>query len=484
MIVLDVKYGSGAFMKTAEEAESLALRMADIGKRLGKRVSALIPGCASSPWPRRRQCSGGAGGLRRAVRPRGQGLAELRRHRDGDAVCRRRSRPRVYAAGFLPRSAAAAGWKSWPKWWKRRAATPRISAIPSVFRKARFRRTLYAPSDGWVAATDALAVGRAACALGAGRSSKDAPIDHAAGILLERVRGEYVRSGGALATLFADSIERLDEAEALLADESACRTKNRSRQKRFIKRFVEIKEMPAMSETFAESDVEIAAEADKKPITEIAARLGLTADDIEPYGKYKAKITAEAMARLSANRDAKLILVTAINPTPAGEGKTTTTVGLADRHEAAGQKGVIVALREPSLGPVFGIKGGAAGGGYAQVVPMEDINLHFTGDFHAIGAANNLLAAMLDNHIHQGNALGIDPQAHRTWKRCVDMNDRAAARNSSSASDGQVQRRARARTSMHDHRRDARSWRFSALPIRTVNDLKRAAGTDHRRLHL
>ena len=176
-----------------------------------------------------------------------------------------------------------------------------------------------------------------------------------------------------------------------------------------------------MSETF-KSDVEIAAEADKKPITEIAARLGLTADDIEPYGKYKAKITAEAMARLSANRDAKLVLVTAISPTPAGEGKTTTTIGLGQAMNHIGKKAVI-ALREPSLGPVFGVKGGAAGGGYAQVVPMEDINLHFTGDFHAIGAANNLLAAMLDNHIYQGNRLNIDPR-RITWRRCVDMNDR------------------------------------------------------------
>lgn len=171
------------------------------------------------------------------------------------------------------------------------------------------------------------------------------------------------------------------------------------------------------------SDVEIAAEAVKKPITEIAAGLGLTADEIEPYGKYKAKITSEALKRLSANRDAKLILVTAISPTPAGEGKTTTTIGLGQAMTRIGKKAVI-ALREPSLGPVFGVKGGAAGGGYAQVVPMDEINLHFTGDFHAITSANNLLSAVLDNHLHQGNTLRIDPKriVHR---RCVDMNDRA-----------------------------------------------------------
>ncbi len=168
------------------------------------------------------------------------------------------------------------------------------------------------------------------------------------------------------------------------------------------------------------SDIEIAQECNLLPIREVAAKLSLAEDDIEYYGKYKAKIAPSALER--KGRDGKLILVTAITPTPAGEGKTTTTVGLADGLSRIGKK-VVVALREPSLGPVFGIKGGAAGGGYAQVVPMEDINLHFTGDFHAIGAANNLLAAMLDNHIFQGNALGIDP-ARITWKRCVDMNDR------------------------------------------------------------
>ena len=168
------------------------------------------------------------------------------------------------------------------------------------------------------------------------------------------------------------------------------------------------------------SDIEIAQRAKLQPISEIAASAGLSEDEIEQYGRYKAKIAPSVMARDRA--DGKLILVTAITPTPAGEGKTTTTIGLADGMKRIG-KSVVVALREPSLGPVFGVKGGAAGGGYAQVVPMEEINLHFTGDMHAIGAANNLLAAMLDNHIFQGNALGIDKD-RITWKRCVDMNDR------------------------------------------------------------
>ena len=167
------------------------------------------------------------------------------------------------------------------------------------------------------------------------------------------------------------------------------------------------------------TDIEIAHAAQMRPITEIAETAGIPADAVEQYGKYKAKID---LGSLPQGKDGKLILVTAINPTAAGEGKTTTTIGLADGMRRIG-KNVVVALREPSLGPVFGIKGGAAGGGYAQVVPMEDINLHFTGDFHAIGAANNLLAAMLDNHIYQGNALHIDPR-RITWKRCVDMNDR------------------------------------------------------------
>ena len=168
------------------------------------------------------------------------------------------------------------------------------------------------------------------------------------------------------------------------------------------------------------TDIEIAQQAKMQPITQIAAAAGIDAELLEPYGKYKAKVSLSLLDH--AKKQGKLVLVTAITPTPAGEGKTTTTVGLADGLHRIG-KSVAAALREPSLGPVFGIKGGAAGGGYAQVVPMEDINLHFTGDLHAIGAANNLLAAMLDNHIQQGNALGIDPR-RITWKRCVDMNDR------------------------------------------------------------
>jgi len=169
------------------------------------------------------------------------------------------------------------------------------------------------------------------------------------------------------------------------------------------------------------SDIQIAQEAEMRPITEIAQTAGIDDKYLEQYGKYKAKVDL-SLLKENTNPDGKLILVTAITPTPAGEGKTTTTIGLADGFKKIG-KNVMVALREPSLGPVFGIKGGAAGGGYAQVVPMEDINLHFTGDFHAIGAANNLLAAMLDNHIHHGNALRIDTRKI-TWKRCVDMNDR------------------------------------------------------------
>jgi len=170
------------------------------------------------------------------------------------------------------------------------------------------------------------------------------------------------------------------------------------------------------------TDIEIAQESQMQPIFEIAKGLGIDERYLEQYGKYKAKIDYNLLNEYKSKPDGKLILVTAISPTPAGEGKTTTTVGLADGLRKIGKQAV-VALREPSLGPVFGVKGGAAGGGYAQVVPMEDINLHFTGDFHAIGAANNLLAAMLDNHIYQGNTLGIDPR-RITWRRCVDMNDR------------------------------------------------------------
>ena len=170
------------------------------------------------------------------------------------------------------------------------------------------------------------------------------------------------------------------------------------------------------------SDIEIAQATEMKPIDEIAASAGLPLDQLEHYGKYKAKVSLEALSESTDSKQGKLILMTAITPTSAGEGKTTTTIGLADALSKLGKK-TSVALREPSMGPVFGIKGGAAGGGYAQVVPMEDLNLHFTGDFHAIGAANNLLAAMLDNHIQQGNSLNIDPR-QITWKRVVDMNDR------------------------------------------------------------
>lgn len=170
------------------------------------------------------------------------------------------------------------------------------------------------------------------------------------------------------------------------------------------------------------SDIQIAQEAHLENIKDVAAKVGVTEDELEMYGKYKAKLSDELIHRVENNEDGKLVLITAINPTPAGEGKTTISLGLT---EALNQKGIsaIAALREPSLGPCFGIKGGAAGGGYAQAVPMEDLNLHFTGDFHAITSANNLLAAMLDNHIHQGNALGIDTK-RIVWKRCMDMNDR------------------------------------------------------------
>ena len=170
------------------------------------------------------------------------------------------------------------------------------------------------------------------------------------------------------------------------------------------------------------TDIQIAQEATMLPIKDVAASIGIKEDDLELYGKYKAKISDELINRTKKNPDGKLILVTAINPTPAGEGKTPTSVGLGEAFGRLGKK-ALIALREPSLGPCFGIKGGAAGGGYAQVVPMEDLNLHFTGDFHAITSANNLLAALLDNHIQQGNELGIDPR-QIVWKRCMDMNDR------------------------------------------------------------
>ena len=180
--------------------------------------------------------------------------------------------------------------------------------------------------------------------------------------------------------------------------------------------------MTVKEEMQLKTDIQIAQEAQMLPIREVAERAGIAEEDLEFYGKYKAKLSEEFWDRIKDNPDGKLVLVTAINPTPAGEGKTTTSVGLGQAMQKLNQKAVI-ALREPSLGPCFGIKGGAAGGGYAQVVPMEDLNLHFTGDFHAITSANNLLAAMLDNHIHQGNALRIDTK-RVVWKRCVDMNDR------------------------------------------------------------
>ena len=170
------------------------------------------------------------------------------------------------------------------------------------------------------------------------------------------------------------------------------------------------------------TDIEIAQEAVLEPIGKVAASIGIEEDALEYYGKYKAKLSDEFLKSIEDRPDGKLILVTAINPTPAGEGKTTTSVGLGEAFGKLGKKAVI-ALREPSLGPCFGIKGGAAGGGYAQVVPMEDLNLHFTGDFHAITSANNLLAALLDNHIQQGNELRIDTR-QIVWKRCLDMNDR------------------------------------------------------------
>ena len=171
------------------------------------------------------------------------------------------------------------------------------------------------------------------------------------------------------------------------------------------------------------SDIQIAQQATAKPITEIAASIGIPLEELEPYGRTKAKISESFIRSMADRPDGKLVLVTAINPTPMGEGKTTTTVGIGEAMPLIGKK-AIIALREPSLGPVFGIKGGAAGGGYAQVIPMEDINLHFTGDMHAITAANNLLCALLDNHLQQGNTLGIDPR-RILFKRCMDMNDRA-----------------------------------------------------------
>ena len=197
-------------------------------------------------------------------------------------------------------------------------------------------------------------------------------------------------------------------------------TSDRARRENVLWHILYLKTM--QGGTSMKTDIEIAQEAQMLPITEVVKEIGLTADDLELYGKYKAKISNEYLKKIEGNKKGKLILVTAINPTPAGEGKTTTSVGLGQAFGKLGKK-AIIALREPSLGPCFGIKGGAAGGGYAQVVPMEDLNLHFTGDFHAITSANNLLAALLDNHIQQGNALRIDTR-QIVWKRCLDMNDR------------------------------------------------------------
>ena len=182
--------------------------------------------------------------------------------------------------------------------------------------------------------------------------------------------------------------------------------------------------MPASQHTSPKTDIQIAQEAKKRPILELAKeRLGIAAENLEPYGHYKAKVSMDYIKSLQGKPNGKLILVSAISPTPAGEGKTTTTVGLTDALNVIGKKAMLC-LREPSLGPSFGMKGGAAGGGYAQVVPMEDINLHFTGDFHAIGTAHNLLSALIDNHIYWGNALGIDGR-RVAWRRALDMNDRS-----------------------------------------------------------
>src|SRR5215831_10568528 len=182
--------------------------------------------------------------------------------------------------------------------------------------------------------------------------------------------------------------------------------------------------MPASQHQSPKSDIEISQSAKKRPILDIAKeKLGIAPENLQPYGHYKAKVSMDYVKSLEGKKNGKLILVTAINPTPAGEGKTTTTVGLTDALNFIGKK-AMCALREPSLGPCFGVKGGAAGGGYAQVIPMEDINLHFTGDFHAVGAANNLICALIDNHIYWGNSLGIDGR-RIMWRRAVDMNDRS-----------------------------------------------------------
>ena len=232
------------------------------------------------------------------------------------------------------------------------------------------------------------------------------------------------------------------------------------------------------------SDIEIAQSTKMKHIRDIASVAGVDEKYLEQYGNYKAKVDYNLLNE-SDRADGKLVLVTAITPTPAGEGKTTTTIGLADGLRRIG-KNVVVALREPSLGPVFGVKGGAAGGGYAQVVPMEDINLHFTGDFHAIGAANNLLAAMLDNHIYQGNALNIDPR-RITWKRCVDMNDRQlrfVTDGLGGRVNGVPQCGFRALASVRDarQRKGLRRFGFSTLPMIATNrkDVKKDGQHDRK----
>ena len=226
----------------------------------------------------------------------------------------------------------------------------------------------------------------------------------------------FYKQGALNGGIFCPQTRRF--SAAILTD---CKGKQRRmRAKRPFRRRAMLVKTTSKGGCLMKTDIEIAQEAKMKPITEIAAQLGLSDEHVIPYGRYKAKIDHRLIH--DAKKQGKLILVTAISPTPAGEGKTTTSVGLADAMNALGKK-TMLCLREPSLGPVFGVKGGAAGGGYAQVVPMEDLNLHFTGDFHAIGIANNLMAALIDNHIHQGNALNIDTRKV-VWKRVVDMNDR------------------------------------------------------------
>ena len=207
----------------------------------------------------------------------------------------------------------------------------------------------------------------------------------------------------------------------VVGEEVGTKPKKSTDDKRRIEQYIQ-ENYNAVEEEMMKTDIQIAQEAELMHIKDVAASIGISEEELEFYGKYKAKLSDELWENVKDRKDGKLVLVTAINPTPAGEGKTTITVGLGEAFAKMNKK-AIIALREPSLGPCFGIKGGAAGGGYAQVLPMEDLNLHFTGDFHAITSANNLLAAMLDNHIQQGNALGIDPR-NIVWKRCVDMNDR------------------------------------------------------------